>query len=123
MEDDSRASPRRQSSLSGILEMAKAEWNGQIVAETDAYVTCEGNVYFPECAPQYSLSPASFVVWGDFGTPRDRAVPRACPFALALSATLMCKSGAQEGVRDALIDQDGVCLEGHSQLLQPRGRR
>ena len=27
--------------------MAKAEWNGQIIAETDDFEVVEGNVYFP----------------------------------------------------------------------------
>ena len=27
--------------------MAKAEWNGQVIAETDDYEIVEGNVYFP----------------------------------------------------------------------------
>ncbi|KAJ3037266.1 hypothetical protein HDV00_001831 [Rhizophlyctis rosea] len=27
--------------------MAKAEWNGAVIAETDKYETVEGNVYFP----------------------------------------------------------------------------
>lgn len=30
--------------------MAKAVWNGKIVAESDTTVTVEGNVYFPESA-------------------------------------------------------------------------
>jgi uncharacterized protein (DUF427 family) len=28
--------------------MAKATWNGVVVAETDKYETVEGNVYFPK---------------------------------------------------------------------------
>ena len=30
--------------------MAKAVWNGKVVAESDTYETVEGNVYFPESA-------------------------------------------------------------------------
>jgi uncharacterized protein (DUF427 family) len=30
--------------------MAKAVWNGIVVAESDSYETVEGNVYFPESA-------------------------------------------------------------------------
>ena len=30
--------------------MAKAVWNGKVVAESDTTVTVEGNVYFPESA-------------------------------------------------------------------------
>ena len=28
--------------------MAKAVWNGKVIAESDTYETVEGNVYFPE---------------------------------------------------------------------------
>ncbi|CAG8506096.1 1878_t:CDS:2 [Ambispora gerdemannii] len=27
--------------------MVKAEWNGQVIAESDTYETVEGNIYFP----------------------------------------------------------------------------
>ena len=30
--------------------MAKAVWNGIVIAESDTYETVEGNVYFPEAA-------------------------------------------------------------------------
>ena len=30
--------------------MAKAVWNGKVIAESDTYETVEGNVYFPESA-------------------------------------------------------------------------
>jgi uncharacterized protein (DUF427 family) len=30
--------------------MAKAVWNGKVVAESETFVTVEGNVYFPEGA-------------------------------------------------------------------------
>ena len=32
----------------GSLSMAKALWNGKVVAESDKFETVEGNVYFPE---------------------------------------------------------------------------
>ena len=31
-----------------LRTMAKAVWNGQTIAESDAFETVEGNVYFPE---------------------------------------------------------------------------
>jgi uncharacterized protein (DUF427 family) len=33
-----------------VSEMAKATWNGKVIAESDAIETVEGNVYFPESA-------------------------------------------------------------------------
>jgi uncharacterized protein (DUF427 family) len=33
-----------------VSEMAKAIWNGKVLAESDAIETVEGNVYFPESA-------------------------------------------------------------------------
>ncbi|HEY0264603.1 MAG TPA: DUF427 domain-containing protein [Granulicella sp.] len=30
--------------------MAKAVWNGQILAESDTFETIEGNIYFPDAA-------------------------------------------------------------------------
>ncbi|MHA2253904.1 MAG: DUF427 domain-containing protein [Candidatus Kariarchaeaceae archaeon] len=33
--------------------MAKAEWNGEIVAESDTYEIIDGNVYFPRSAIKY----------------------------------------------------------------------
>jgi len=32
------------------IAMAKAVWNGKVIAESDTYETVEGNVYFPESA-------------------------------------------------------------------------
>ena len=32
------------------FNMAKAVWNGIVVAESDTYETVEGNVYFPEAS-------------------------------------------------------------------------
>ncbi len=31
----------------GVSNVAKAVWNGTVIAETDEYETVEGNVYFP----------------------------------------------------------------------------
>lgn len=33
-----------------IRTMAKAVWNGKVIAESETYETVEGNVYFPESA-------------------------------------------------------------------------
>jgi len=33
-----------------VSEMAKAIWNGKVVAESDACETVEGNLYFPEAS-------------------------------------------------------------------------
>ena len=30
--------------------MAKATWNGKVIAESDTYETVEGNIYFPDTA-------------------------------------------------------------------------
>ena len=32
----------------GLHTMAKAIWNGQVLAESETYETVEGNIYFPE---------------------------------------------------------------------------
>jgi uncharacterized protein (DUF427 family) len=40
----------RNSGTDVFQDMAKAVWNGILIAESDSYETVEGNVYFPESA-------------------------------------------------------------------------
>jgi uncharacterized protein (DUF427 family) len=37
-----------QEQRAGLLKMATATWNGQVIAESDDVLTVEGNLYFPE---------------------------------------------------------------------------
>lgn len=39
--------------------MAKAVWNGQVIAESEKYVSLEGNVYFPKDAVKQEFLRAS----------------------------------------------------------------
>lgn len=40
----------QKSGMDVITNMAKAVWNGIVIAESESYETVEGNVYFPEAS-------------------------------------------------------------------------
>lgn len=45
---DQSANVVRRKTRVQTTSMAKATWNGKVIAESDTYETVEGNVYFPE---------------------------------------------------------------------------
>ena len=52
--------------------MARASWNGTVIAESDRFEQVEGNIYFPRAAvkPEYLLESARTTVCGWKGTAR-----------------------------------------------------